>query len=74
MQETTPTLAAPEEHGARAGTTYTAKAYAARSANSGLAPASIHGGPRGLRMCRSKSCLAASVIPICTRSTMTGMR
>lgn len=41
MQETTPTLSPPEEGLAGAGKTFTARAYAARSANSGLAPASI---------------------------------
>jgi len=41
MQQTTPTLASPEEHLGGAGKIYTAKAFSARSATSGLAPASI---------------------------------
>ena len=41
MQETTATLAPPQEDFADARKTYTAKAFAARNANSGLAPASI---------------------------------
>jgi len=41
MQETTSTLAPPAEHLAGPGKTYTAKAFAARSATSGHAPASI---------------------------------
>ena len=41
MQETTATLASPQEDVAESRMTYTAKAFAARDANSGLAPASI---------------------------------
>jgi alcohol dehydrogenase (NADP+) len=41
MQETTTTLAPPQEDPAGARWTYTAKAFAARNANSGLAPASV---------------------------------
>jgi alcohol dehydrogenase (NADP+) len=41
MQQTIPPLAPPAQHLAGGGKTYTAKAFAARSANSDLAPASI---------------------------------
>jgi alcohol dehydrogenase (NADP+) len=41
MNETTTTIAHPEETLSGTGKTYTAKAYAARSATSGLAPSSI---------------------------------
>jgi uncharacterized zinc-type alcohol dehydrogenase-like protein len=41
MQKMTSTLTSLKEHSAQAGKTYTANAYAARSADSGLAPASI---------------------------------
>ena len=41
MQETTSTLTLPKETLAQGGKTYTSKAYAARSADSDLAPASI---------------------------------
>ena len=41
MQKMTSTFTSSKEHLSQAGTTYTTKAYAARSANSDLAPASI---------------------------------